>query len=223
MRAVSGPGYRAAAYRLTDGSTLVVAIPLTEVTNTLGRLSLIAGAVTLAVLATLAILSLCTVQRGLRPFEQIEADRGGDRRRRPVASGRRDRPPHGGRAARGLAQRRCSDRIEEAMDERRASEEALAAVPGRRLARAAHPAHLDPRLRRAVPPRRLERPDDTALAMRRIEQEGERMGVLVEDLLFLARAGQGRPIAHEPVDLSHVAVDAIHDARAVDPSARDRA
>ena len=38
------------------------------------------------------------------------------------------------------------------------------------------------------------------------------MGVLVEDLLFLARAGQGRPIAHEPVDLSHVAVDAVHDA-----------
>ena len=44
------------------------------------------------------------------------------------------------------------------------------------------------------------------------------MGVLVEDLLFLARAGQGRPIAHEPVDLRRVAADAVHDARAVDPS-----
>ena len=44
------------------------------------------------------------------------------------------------------------------------------------------------------------------------------MGVLVEDLLFLARAGQGRPVAHEPVDLAHVAADAVHDAGAVDPS-----
>ena len=44
------------------------------------------------------------------------------------------------------------------------------------------------------------------------------MGVLVEDLLFLARAGQGRPIAHEPVDLVRVATDAVHDARAVDPT-----
>ncbi len=44
------------------------------------------------------------------------------------------------------------------------------------------------------------------------------MGVLVEDLLFLARAGQGRPIAHDPVDLVRVARDAVHDARAVDPS-----
>lgn len=44
------------------------------------------------------------------------------------------------------------------------------------------------------------------------------MGVLVEDLLFLARAGQGRPIAHEPVDMVRVAADAVHDAGAVDPS-----
>ena len=67
-----GPGYRAVAYTLTDGSTLVVAIPLAELSNTLGRFSLIAGAVTLAVLATMAILSLFTVKRGLRPLEQIE-------------------------------------------------------------------------------------------------------------------------------------------------------
>lgn len=46
------------------------------------------------------------------------------------------------------------------------------------------------------------------------------MGTLVEDLLFLARAGQGRPVAHEPVDLSRVASDAVQDARVVDPGRR---
>jgi two-component system OmpR family sensor kinase len=44
------------------------------------------------------------------------------------------------------------------------------------------------------------------------------MGALVEDLLFLERAGQGRPIAHEKVDLVAIATDAVHDARAVDGS-----
>ena len=44
------------------------------------------------------------------------------------------------------------------------------------------------------------------------------MGVLVDDLLFLARSGRGRPIAREPFDLARVAADAVQDARAVDPS-----
>ena len=59
-------------------------------------------------------------------------------------------------------------------------------------------------------------PGDTAIAMRRIEQESERMGELVNDLLFLARAGHGRPVAHDPVDLVRVAGDAVLDARALD-------
>src|SRR6185312_7791781 len=61
---------------------------------------------------------------------------------------------------------------------------------------------------------------DTALAMRRIEEESLRMGVLVDDLLFLARSGHSRPIGHEPVDLARVAADAVHDASAVDPVRR---
>ena len=39
-----------------------------------------------------------------------------------------------------------------------------------------------------------ERPDDLAKAMRRIEEEASRMGVLVDDLLLLARLDQGRPL-----------------------------
>ena len=55
------------------------------------------------------------------------------------------------------------------------------------------------------------------LAMRRIEEEGGRMGVIVDDLLLLARLDQGRPLQREPVDLVTLAEDAVTDARATDP------
>jgi two-component system OmpR family sensor kinase len=43
------------------------------------------------------------------------------------------------------------------------------------------------------------------------------MGVLVADLLLLARLDQGRPLDRVPVDLRGVGADAVADARAVDP------
>ena len=54
--------------------------------------------------------------------------------------------------------------------------------------------------------------------MARIEAEAERMGVLVDDLLLLARLDQGRPLEHDPVDLARVAADAVDAARAIDPA-----
>ena len=46
------------------------------------------------------------------------------------------------------------------------------------------------------------RPDDLAKTMRRIEEAAARMGVLVDDLLLLARLDQGRPLDRGPVDLT---------------------
>jgi two-component system OmpR family sensor kinase len=54
--------------------------------------------------------------------------------------------------------------------------------------------------------------------MRRVEQESSRMGVLVEDMLLLARLDQQRPLEHRTVDLLTLAADAVHDARVVAPN-----
>jgi two-component system OmpR family sensor kinase len=63
----------------------------------------------------------------------------------------------------------------------------------------------------------LETESQRADAMRRMEQEAARMGVLVDDMLLLARLDQGRPLEMTPVDLAVITRDAVADASAVEP------
>jgi two-component system, OmpR family, sensor kinase len=60
-------------------------------------------------------------------------------------------------------------------------------------------------------------PADLDRIMQRVEQESSRMGVLVEDMLLLARLDQQRPLEHGTVDMLTLAADAVHDARLVAP------
>ncbi|MEU3981459.1 HAMP domain-containing sensor histidine kinase [Streptomyces sp. NPDC026672] len=55
---------------------------------------------------------------------------------------------------------------------------------------------------------------DTRHALARIESEADRMTLLVEDLLLLARLDAGRPLCFEHTDLVPLVVDAVSDARA---------
>jgi two-component system OmpR family sensor kinase len=63
----------------------------------------------------------------------------------------------------------------------------------------------------------VREPEDVARTMGRIEDEARRMGLLVEDLLVLARLDEQRPAREEPVDLAVLAGDAGHDARGLAP------
>jgi two-component system, OmpR family, sensor kinase len=60
-------------------------------------------------------------------------------------------------------------------------------------------------------------PGDVDRLMGRVEKEAARMGLLVEDLLLLARLDHRRPLARQPVDLLSLAADAVHDARVLAP------
>ncbi|HSN43477.1 MAG TPA: HAMP domain-containing sensor histidine kinase, partial [Propionibacteriaceae bacterium] len=64
----------------------------------------------------------------------------------------------------------------------------------------------------------VSKPEDVARVLGRIESEAERMGLLVDDMLLLARLDQDRPLGRQPVDLLSLASDAVVDARAVDPT-----
>ncbi|HEV8625617.1 MAG TPA: HAMP domain-containing sensor histidine kinase [Acidimicrobiia bacterium] len=54
-------------------------------------------------------------------------------------------------------------------------------------------------------------------AMRRMEQEARRMGLLVDDMLLLARLDQGRPLETTALALDRLVDEAVRDARAVEP------
>jgi two-component system, OmpR family, sensor kinase len=62
----------------------------------------------------------------------------------------------------------------------------------------------------------LTRPDLDHL-IERVEQEATRMGLLVDDMLLLARLDQERPLDFRTVDLLAIAADALHDARVIAP------
>lgn len=60
-------------------------------------------------------------------------------------------------------------------------------------------------------------PPTTEYALARIESEGQRMAALIEELLLLARLGEGQDLQFEEVDLADLVFDAVNDAAAAAP------
>jgi two-component system OmpR family sensor kinase len=60
-------------------------------------------------------------------------------------------------------------------------------------------------------------PEKVDVAMGRISAEGERMRLIVEELLTLARLDEGRPLEQRDVDLAELARLSIADAGAIEP------
>jgi two-component system, OmpR family, sensor kinase len=217
--AVNGSGlkYKVYAFATTDqpGTTLV-AIPLRDLTQTLNRLLTVEALVIGAVLIALAALAWWLVRLGLRPLARMGATAGaiaaGDLSRRVEPTNPRTEVGRLGMALNGMLAQ-----IEGAFAERQASENRLR----RFIADASHELRTPlVSIRGYAELYRLgatREPAEAERAMRRIEEEAERMGVLVEDLLALARLDEVREPVREPVQLEELAADAVHDARAVAP------
>ncbi|TMB91683.1 MAG: HAMP domain-containing histidine kinase [Chloroflexi bacterium] len=197
------------------GDTIVAAIPLDTVDSTLGRLLLfeiaISGGITLIVVTATWIM----VRRGLRPLERMGATA------RSIAASdlsRRVTPSSSatevGRL--GLALNTMLGQLEQVFAERAAGEQRLRHF----VSDASHELRTPLTSMRGYAELLQRNPDmsreDYALALRRIEGEAARMGILVDDLLLLARLDQGRPLERNHVDLEALVKDACADARAAD-------
>jgi two-component system, OmpR family, sensor kinase len=194
----------------------VVAAPLTEIDATLNRLLAIESLVILGVLVALGFVAWAVVRVGLLPLDRIGhtagAIAGGDLSHRVESV---DPRTEVGRL--GIAFNAMLDRLEGAFIQRQASEDRLR----RFLADASHELRTPlASIRGYAELFRMgaaRSPEDVDKAMRRIEDEAARMGVLVEDLLLLARLDEIAEAPHTSVDVVALAGDAVDDARATAP------
>jgi two-component system OmpR family sensor kinase len=195
---------------------LIVATSLHDVDGTLHRLLWIELLVTGLVLAGIVVVGLWVVRLSLRPLDAIGATAaaiaGGELSRRIE---RADDRTEVGRL--GLALNAMLAQIEAAFKAREASERKLR----RFVADASHELRTPLTAVRAYAELftrgAATRPDDLERSMTGIRRESERMSLLVDDLLLLARLDEGRPLVQEPVALEEIVHEAVETARMVDP------
>jgi two-component system OmpR family sensor kinase len=215
-RADSGLRYRVAAFSVAGDRTLVVAVPLREVDQTLGRLIVVEALVGGGVILALILLGWVVIHLGLRPLERIGRVAGkiaqGDLTRRVSPASSRTEV---GRL--GLSLNEMLVQIEQAFADRKLSEDRLREF----LADASHELRTPlASIRGYAEAFRLgaaSDPDTLARAMSRIESEAARMGVLVEDLLLLASLDELPERRRLHVDLAELVEHAAADARAAAP------
>jgi two-component system OmpR family sensor kinase len=216
--------WRVLALPFSDGSgTLLVAMSLADVQSTVGHLELLELLVGLAVVAVLVGVGNVVLHASLRPLREVEQTAGA------IAAGdlsqrvrERDRRTEVGRLAAAINS--MLSQIETAF-RAQAKSEAQARTSEERMRRFVADASHELRtpltsIRGFAELYRQGAVSDTRdidRAMQRIEDEAARMGVLVNDLLLLARLDQQRPLRRAPVDLLTLANDAVHDIRATAP------
>lgn len=208
--------YRVRSSRLPDDrGYLVLASSDQEVTDTMTSLGQVEATTWLFALILVGLLANRRIRRELEPLERMGEQAGA------IGAGQLDRRietaddlSEVGRV--GASLNLMLARLEQAFNERADSQDRLR----RFVADASHELRTPlasirgyaELFRRGA----AARPQDLALAMSRIESESTRMGVLVDELLLLARLDSGRPLERRPVDLAALARDAARDSMAAD-------
>jgi len=201
----------------------LVATSLSDIDHTVNRLVLLEIGVGLVVLVLLAGAGYYVIERSLKPLVDVErtaaAIAAGDLSRRVP-----DQDPRTEVGRLTAALNSMLAQIEHAFARQRESEQAARTSEDRMRRFVADASHelrtpltsirgfAELYRQGAVKDRR-----EVTRVMRRVEDEAQRMGLLVDDLLLLARLDQERPLTFAPVDLLTVAADAVHDAQAVAP------
>ncbi|WP_031464772.1 sensor histidine kinase [Sciscionella sediminilitoris] len=218
-------GYRLRAVHSFDGRTVVIGTPLSTVEDTVARLAGLFAVVAFLGLLIATLAGRFVIRRTLRPLDRVAGTA------REVSGTRLDRGevelvarvPQDQATARtevgqvGSALNRMLEHVSAALSARQESETRMR----RFLADASHElrtpltairgyAELTRRGHDSVPA-------DIGYAMGRVEAEANRMASLVDDLLLLARLDSGRPLGHEPVDLSRLVADTVNDAHIAGP------
>jgi two-component system OmpR family sensor kinase len=228
---VDGLGtYRVAAQLARDRDRdqtviTVIGMPAGPTQLTLLRMALVTGGSVLVALGIAGWAGALIIRRNLRPLDRVAAtatrvselqlDRGAVQLAQRVPVGDTDPNTEVGQV--GAALNRMLDHVGNALEARYASEQQVRQF----VADASHELRTPLAAIRgyAELSRRSRAPisEEIAHVLGRVESEAKRMTGLVEDLLLLARLDAGRPLAHDPVDLTMLIVDAVSDSHAAGP------
>lgn len=213
--------WRAVSVHGSRGGLTTVAIDLSHIQAILRLLFWSRVAIGAVVLAVLGAAGYAVVHRSLRPLTQVEQTAAS------IAAGQLDRrvPERDPRTEVGrlssalngmLAQiQQAVASSEESAEKARSSEDRMRQF----ITDASHELRTPlTTIRGFAELYRQGAARDVEMLMSRIESESQRMSVLVEDLLVLARLDAQRPLERRHVDLLALASDAVHDARAIAPT-----
>jgi two-component system, OmpR family, sensor kinase len=215
---------------VNEPGTLVVATDLGNINGTIQRMIVFDALVSFGILVILAGVAVAVVRANLRPLDDIELTAG------QIAAGHLDhripeRDPRTEIGSLGRSLNTMLSQIETAFRAQQESEDAAHRSEERMrrfIADASHELRTPLTTLRGFAEYYRQRggvqEEDTGMTpaeldriMRRLESEAARMGLLVEDLLQLARLDQQRPLEMGLVDLLTLAADAVQDSRMVAP------
>ncbi|MBV8178131.1 MAG: HAMP domain-containing histidine kinase [Mycobacterium sp.] len=216
----SGVQWRVVSVRGPSGRLVTVAYDLSDIRQTVRSLVLLQFGIGAAVLLVLGLAGSWVVPRSLRPLTEVEqtaaAIAAGELDRRVPERDPRTEVGRLSQALNGmLAQiQRAFASSEASAEKARTSEERMR----RFITDASHELRTPlTTMRGFAELYRQGAARDMEMVMSRMESESRRMGLLVDDLLLLARLDAHRPIERNRVDLLALASDAVHDAQAVAP------
>ncbi|HEU4677030.1 MAG TPA: HAMP domain-containing sensor histidine kinase [Motilibacteraceae bacterium] len=216
--------YRVRAVSGEHGEVQVTGLPLDPVDETLAELLVVEVALFAGLVVVGGVAAGVVVRRSLRPLDQLSSNAlevstlaltGGDEPLPTTAA-----PAQSAREVDQVSEAfdRMLERVRHAMSARDATEARLR----RFVADASHELRTPLATIRAsaeygANPDGAPLPEATADALVRIRAAADRMGMLVSDLLLLARLDAGRPLQRQEVDLTRLVLDAVADARTAAP------
>jgi len=216
---------------------LLLGLPLSQVTGTIGAILTTVGLVTAGGLLLLAVIIALVIRIGLRPLRSVaetatrvaslRMDQGDVSITERVPTDQVDDHTEIGQV--GTALNTLLDRVDASLAARQRNEELmrrfvadashelrtpLASIRGfselsLRAMRQAQDDESRARIAAAV--------ETTEQSLERIQAQSLRMTTLVEDLLLLARLDEGQELVYSTVDLTRMAVEAVGDARPAGP------
>jgi two-component system OmpR family sensor kinase len=222
LSSVSGSDieWRGVSVHGPQGGLTTVAVDLSDVDHTMRSLVLLQAGIGAAVLVVVGIAGFVVVHRSLRPLAEVEQTAAA------IASGELDRriterDPRTEVGRLSAALNGMLSQIQEAVAASESSAE-TARTSEERMRRFITDASHELRtplttIRGFAELYRQGAARDVAMLLSRIESEASRMGLLVDDLLLLARLDVQRPLDHNRVDLLALVSDGVHDGRAIDP------